>query len=91
MLNKARVQHHGVGKIREQHLVEAGVVANRPGGYDEALVGAIEPFLASCANLIVAYRLDQRREEAEQALHRTERRLRLAVVPVLLPIHSRTG
>ena len=52
-------------------------VANRPDGYDDHLVRAIEPFLASCANLIVAYRSDRRREEAEWALHRVERRLRL--------------
>ena len=63
--------HHGLD------LVGMVGIANRPGGYDEDLVSAIEPFLASCANLIVAYRSDRRREEAEEALHRTERRLRL--------------
>ncbi len=67
----------GIPLFHGADLVGMVGVANRPGGYDETLVEAIEPFLASCANLIVAYRSDRRREEAERALHRTERRLRL--------------
>ncbi|MGZ8785216.1 MAG: ATP-binding protein, partial [Acidimicrobiia bacterium] len=62
---------HGV------ELVGVVGIANRPGGYDEAMVASLEPFLTPCANLIVAYRSDRLREEAEEALHRTERRLRL--------------
>ena len=58
-------------------LVGVVGIANRPGGYDPELAAALEPFLAPCANLIVAYRSDRRRQAAEQALHRTERRLRL--------------
>ena len=58
-------------------LVGVVGIANRPGGYDAELAAALEPFLAPCANLIVAYRSDRRRQAAEQALHRTERRLRL--------------
>ena len=58
-------------------LVGVVGIANRPGGYDTELAAALEPFLAPCANLIVAYRSDRRRQVAEQALHRTERRLRL--------------
>ncbi len=67
----------GVPLWHGTELVGTVGIANRPGGYDERLVEAIEPFLASCANLIAAYRLEHRREEAERALHRTERRLRL--------------
>jgi PAS domain S-box-containing protein len=58
-------------------LVGVVGIANRPGGFDAELAAALEPFLAPCANLIVAYRSDRRRQAAEQALHRTERRLRL--------------
>ncbi|MDH3260838.1 MAG: response regulator [Acidimicrobiia bacterium] len=67
----------GVPLRRGADLVGVVGIANRPGGYDALLVTAIEPFLASCANLIVAYRSERRRQAAEQALHRTERRLRL--------------
>jgi PAS domain S-box-containing protein len=67
----------GVPLRRGVELVGVVGIANRPGGYDEALVASLEPFLTPCANLIVAYRSDRLREEAEEALHRTERRLRL--------------
>ncbi len=67
----------GVGLRRGEDLVGVVAIANRPGGYDSSLMTAIEPFLSSCANLIVAYRSERRRKVAEHALHRTERRLRL--------------
>ena len=67
----------GVPLLRGADVVGAVGIANRQDGYDGALVAAIEPFLASCANLIVAYRSERRRQVAERALHSTERRLRL--------------
>ena len=67
----------GVPLRHGAELVGVVGIANRPGGYNMALVKALEPFLVPCANLIAAYRSDRRREEAELALHRTERRLRL--------------
>ncbi len=67
----------GVCLRRGEDLVGVVGIANRPGGYDRSLLTTIEPFLASCANLIVAYRSERRRKVAEHALHRTERRLRL--------------
>lgn len=67
----------GVPLRHGSELVGMVGVANRPGGYDEGVVEFIGPFLASTANLILAYRSERKREQAEAALHRTERRLRL--------------
>ncbi len=67
----------GVPLRRGAELVGVVGIANRPGGFDERLAASLGPFLAQCANLIVAYRSERRRQVAEQALHRTERRLRL--------------
>ena len=47
-------------------------IANRPGGYDESLITYLEPFLATCANFISAYRNDKRRKEAEKKLRESE-------------------
>ena len=41
-------------------------VANRPQGYDEALITYLEPFLATCANIIVAHRSNKARAHAEE-------------------------
>lgn len=43
-------------------------VANRPGGYDSALVELLRPFLITCSNLIDGYRLDRQRQSAESRL-----------------------
>lgn len=50
-------------------------VANRRGGYDEALVAELEPFAVAVGNLVDAYRSDRERAEAQAALARSERRL----------------
>jgi len=81
----------GVALRRGEDLVGVVGIANRPGGYDRHLVAAIEPFLASCANLIVAYRSERRRKVAEHALHRTERRLRLVAENVADLLYTTSG
>jgi PAS domain S-box-containing protein len=54
-------------------------IANRPGGYDETLVTYLEPFLATCAQLLEGYRHRTLRGEAEVALRESEERWHLAV------------
>lgn len=54
-------------------------VANRHGGYDQEMVRYLEPFLATCANIIEAHRNVQRRRKAEDALRQSERRFRQVV------------
>ncbi len=50
-------------------------MANRPGGYDDALVSYLEPFVATCANLIVAFRTETKRLETEKKLQDSLTRL----------------
>jgi PAS domain S-box-containing protein len=54
-------------------------VANRPGGYDDALIGFLQPFLATCSNLIAAITTEQQRRMAEEKLHVSEERYRTVV------------
>ena len=59
-------------------MVGMAGLANRPGGYDPDVVDYLEPFSATCAGIIEAYRSDQRREESERSLRETEEQLRQA-------------
>jgi PAS domain S-box-containing protein len=58
-------------KIGERTVGMIGI-ANRPEGYDEELVQYLQPFLLTCAQIIEAYRNDQRRQQAEQALQQSK-------------------
>lgn len=58
----------GLPLYRGDKLVGMAAVANRPGGYDEALVEHLQPFTATCAVLIEAYRQSQQRQHAENLL-----------------------
>jgi len=57
----------GLPILHGGQLVGMAGLANRPGGYDEDVVEYLQPLLASCGNLIDAYRNDQRRRLAEEA------------------------
>jgi PAS domain S-box-containing protein len=43
-------------------------MANRPGGYDEGLIGFLRPLLTTCGIISYAWRGEVRRRESEQAL-----------------------
>ncbi len=58
----------GLPLYSSEKLVGMVGIANRPGGYNEGLVEHLQPFLATCANIIEAYRTDQQRRQAEEAL-----------------------
>ncbi len=58
----------GIPFYNDQQMVGMVGIANRPGGYSEALVSYLQPFLSTCANIIEAYRNDRRRQQAEQSL-----------------------
>ena len=64
----------GVPLFDGTELIGMFGLANRPGGYDEALVAYLEPFTSAASGLIRAYRSEMRRSAAEQA----EREARLA-------------
>ncbi len=54
-------------------------VANRAGGYDDALACSLEPLLATCANLLLAHRTLREREQVADDLRDSEARLLLAL------------
>ncbi|MEK6775378.1 MAG: ATP-binding protein [bacterium] len=58
-----------------ERLVGMVGIANRPGGYDQELIEFLRPFLTSCANIIEAYRIDQRRKAAEEEQQRLQSQL----------------
>ncbi len=60
-------------------LVGVAGVANRPGGYDEDLVEFLEPLISAATSLIVGWRNDNRRLEAEQALRDSEAKYRTLI------------
>ncbi|MCH7552830.1 MAG: PAS domain S-box protein, partial [Chloroflexi bacterium] len=51
-------------------------IANRPGGYDQHVIDMLQPFLATCSNLVEAHRNEQRRLKADGALKESEERYR---------------
>jgi PAS domain S-box-containing protein len=59
----------------EQFVGMAGI-ANRPGGYDEELAEHLQPLLTTCARIIHAYRVEEQRTRAGEALKRSEERFR---------------
>jgi len=73
----------GLPLVRGGTLLGVAGIVNRPGGYDQALVAYLEPFLATCANLIEAHRADLERRESEQARHDGEARIRAIVETAL--------
>jgi PAS domain S-box-containing protein len=61
----------------KQRLIGVIAIANRVGGYDDDLVHYLQPFLATCGNIMQAYRNDQLRRAAEAEIQRQNVRSRL--------------
>jgi two-component system, NtrC family, sensor kinase len=51
-------------------------IANRPQGYDQAVIDFLEPFLATCCSVILGWRSEQQRRKAEETLRHREEELR---------------
>ncbi len=58
----------GLPLLIGQEVVGIIGLADRPIGYDEKILHYLRPFLTTCANLIKAYKNDQQRRRAEEAL-----------------------
>ncbi len=43
-------------------------IANRPGGYDKSILEFLQPYVATCAHIIRAYRIENERRVVEQQL-----------------------
>lgn len=54
-------------------------IANRPGGYDEAVVESLTPLTQTCANLVGAVGAKREREAAESALKEANEQLNVTV------------
>lgn len=65
----------GLPILQGSSLVGVVAVANRPNGYDEDMMDYLEPFVATCGNLIQGYRLERRRRATEERLHQTNEEL----------------
>jgi len=58
----------GIPFFKGNELTGMVGIANRPGGYDPDLIEHLQPFLTTCSNLIEGYRLDRRRQQAEELI-----------------------
>jgi two-component system NtrC family sensor kinase len=62
-----------------QEMIGMVGVANRAGGYDEAIIEFLGPFLATCSSLLVGLRSEQQRRRAEQEVWRSEANFRALI------------
>jgi len=69
----------GLPFYRGELLMGMVGIANRPGGYDDALVTYLEPFLVTGGHMLEGYRNRRFRADAEAALRQSEERWQLAV------------
>jgi signal transduction histidine kinase/HPt (histidine-containing phosphotransfer) domain-containing protein/AmiR/NasT family two-component response regulator len=63
----------GLPIYRGETFLGAIGVANRPEGYHDSLIKYLEPFLASCGNILEGYRNDLRRRKAEKEIEQNYR------------------
>lgn len=69
----------GLPIYRGKQLTGVVGLADRPGGYDEAGIAYLNPFLSTCAQLFEGFRNRRLRTEAEEALRESEDRFRVAI------------
>ncbi|KAB2946772.1 MAG: sensory transduction histidine kinase [Candidatus Methanoperedens nitroreducens] len=58
----------GIPFYQGEKLIGMIGIANHPAGYDEDILEYLTPLLSTCANIIEAYRNDQRRKLAEKQI-----------------------
>jgi PAS domain S-box-containing protein len=66
----------GLPLCKGPRMVGVVGLGNRPDGYDEALVEALQPVLTTCANILEAIKAEAMRRRAEEALKESEERYR---------------
>lgn len=69
----------GLPFLKGRELIGMVGLANRPSGYDEAMIADLSPLTATCASLIEAMRVESSRRQAELALRDSEQRYRSLV------------
>lgn len=65
----------GLPLCKGKEIIGMVAVANRPGGYEEGLIGYLAPFLATCANIMVSTQNEIQRKQAEGELKEKTDRL----------------
>ncbi|VXD16213.1 putative Histidine kinase [Planktothrix serta PCC 8927] len=60
----------GIPFYTHKELLGVVCVANRPGGYDQNLINYLQPFLATCSNIIEADRIERLHQKVEDNLKR---------------------
>ena len=65
----------GLPLLRGGEILGSIGLANRQGGYDQALVAELQPVVEACAQLLSAWRGRRARRQAEKALREREREL----------------
>ncbi|MBD2484347.1 PAS domain S-box protein [Planktothrix sp. FACHB-1365] len=60
----------GLPFYTHKELLGVVAIANRPGGYDQELIDYLQPFLATCSNIIEADRTERLHKQAENNLKR---------------------
>ncbi|MBD3307903.1 PAS domain S-box protein [candidate division KSB3 bacterium] len=73
----------GLPFYRGENLIGMVGIANRPTGYDAAIIDYLQPFLATCGNIIEAHQVDRRRRIAQKALRESEATTRAIVTTVV--------
>jgi diguanylate cyclase (GGDEF)-like protein/PAS domain S-box-containing protein len=71
------VSFMGLPLFQWDEMIGVFVLANRPGGYPPSLSKDLEPVTMSCASLVLAYKNNAIRQQAETALFASERKHRL--------------
>ncbi len=80
----------GIPFYSNKELVGMVGIANCPSGYDEAVINYLQPFLATCSNLIQSHRDYKLRQEAEGALRESQEMLRRANEDLENRVNQRT-
>ena len=66
----------GIPFYRGQNVIGMFGIANRAGGYDQALVDFLDPITATCTQIVEALKADRQRQRAEEQLRERETRMR---------------
>ena len=65
----------GLPMLAGKKLVGVIGLANAPGGYGEQTIAYLEPMVRACANILAAWRIEQRRRQGEEDLRELNTRL----------------
>lgn len=67
----------GIPILHKDRLIGSIGLANRPGGYDPALINELQPFISTCSVIISAIKLSAEREKVAAKLKESEERFRI--------------